>query len=68
LRKLGNQLSVCGQGGGINMTSTCCPVGEAVIYAISWQFFGTGRSQNEVTLEASVDNLYDDVFVGEADN
>jgi hypothetical protein len=50
------------------MTSTCCPVGEAVIYAISWQFFGTGRSQNEVTLEASVDNLYDDVFVGEADN
>jgi hypothetical protein len=36
--------------------------------AISRQLLGMGSSQNKVTLEAGVDYLYNDVFVGEADD
>jgi hypothetical protein len=47
---------------------TCSPVGEPVLDAVAGQLAGMSRDENEVTLEAGVHDLADDVLVGEADN
>lgn len=39
-----------------------------MVYAVSWQLFRVSGAEDEVTLEAGVDDLYDDVLVGEADD
>lgn len=44
------------------------PVGETVCDAVLGKLVGTGSGENKVTLETSVDDLADDVLVGETDN
>lgn len=47
---------------------TSSPICETVVNTISWQFPRVSGGQNEVTDEAGVDNLHDDVLVREADD
>ena len=44
------------------------PVGQTVINAVSWEFFRPCSSQYKVALQTCIDDLDDDVFVGETDN
>lgn len=39
-----------------------------MVDAVSWQLFRVSGAEDEVTLETGVDDLYDDVLVGEADD
>ncbi len=47
---------------------TGCPVGETVAYAIAGELLGRRGAEDKVTLEARIDDLYDDLLVGEADD
>jgi hypothetical protein len=39
-----------------------------MLYPISWQLLRSGGRQDKITLEAGVDDLDDDVFVGESND
>lgn len=39
-----------------------------MVDAVSWQLLRVGSAKDKVTLEACVDDLYDDVLVGETDD
>jgi hypothetical protein len=45
---------------------TSCPVCQAVLDAVSGEFVGVSRGQDVVALDLGVDNLDDDVLVGES--
>ncbi len=47
---------------------TSSPVGETVVDAISWELLRAGGNEDEITLNACVDDLDDDLLVGETDN
>ena len=47
---------------------TSGPVSETVVDAVSWELFRASGGENEVALDACVDDLDDDLLVGEADN
>ncbi len=50
------------------MLLTGSPVSQTVVDTISGKLLGAGGSENEVALNTSVDNLGNDLLVGEADN
>lgn len=39
-----------------------------MIDAVSWEFFGPSSSQDKVTLQTCIDDLDDNVLVGETDD
>ena len=47
---------------------TGSPVGETVVDAVARELARVGLGQDEIALEASVDDLANDVLVGEANN
>lgn len=47
---------------------TRAPVGQTVVDAISGELLRSCGNQNEVTLQTSVDDLADDLLVGEPDD
>lgn len=51
-----------------NNVCTCGPVGETMADAIPRELPRVGGGKNEVSLQTSVDDLADDVLVGEADD
>lgn len=50
------------------MKLTGSPVGETVADAVAGKLPRAGSGENKVTLDTGVDNLYDDLLVGEADD
>ena len=53
---------------GLVKSHTGSPVGQTVVDAIAGELLRGRSAKNEIALEASVDNLNDDLLVGEADN
>ena len=47
---------------------TSCPVCQTVVDAVSWELFRASGSEDKVTLQTCVDDLDDDVLVGETDD
>ena len=47
---------------------TSGPVSETVVDAVSWELFRASGDKDEVTLKTGVDNLADDLLVGESDD
>ena len=49
-------------------THTGSPVGETVVNAVAGKLLRAGSSEDEVSLEAGIDNLDDNLLVREADD
>lgn len=47
---------------------TSSPVCQTVFDTVSWKFCRAGRGKDEITLQAGVDDLNDDILVAEADD
>ena len=52
----------------LRRTHTGSPVGETVVDAVAGELLGCSSAKHEITLEAGIDDLDDDLLVREADD